>query len=116
MAHIRDVHNVLDVIAVVLQHTAQLILKEIGTKITDVRVVVDRRAAAIQTNPIALEGFERSSFSRVSVEQLQWYLVHRGNHLRTSQAGHSKRVLAIDQRLKERSQVSTGLAYKIGPV
>ena len=68
MTHIRDVHNVLDVVAVVFQNTAQLILEQIGTEIADVRVVVDRRAAAIDTNPIALEWFELASLSGVGVK------------------------------------------------
>ena len=68
MADIGDIHDVLDVIAVVLKHTAQLILKEIGTKIADVRVVVDRRATAIDTNLIAFEWFELASLSGVGVK------------------------------------------------
>ena len=68
MADIGDVHDVLDVKAVVLQHTAQLILEEIGTKITDVRVIVDCRATAIDTNTIALEWFELASLSSVGVK------------------------------------------------
>ena len=43
-------------------------------------------------------------------------MVHHNNHSRPSQAQHSKRVLAIDQRLAERSQVLTALANKTGLV
>ena len=68
MANISNVDDMLDVIAVVLQHTAQLILKKVGTEITDVRVVVDRRATAIDTNLIALEWFELASLSGVGVK------------------------------------------------
>ena len=68
MTHIRDVHHVLNVIAVVLKHSAQLIFKQIGPKITNMRVVVDRRAATIDTNPIALERFELASLSGVGVK------------------------------------------------
>ena len=68
MAHISNIHDVLDVKAVVLQHTAQLILEQIGTEIADVRVVVDRGATTIDTNLIALEWFELASLSGVGVK------------------------------------------------
>ena len=68
MAHIRNIHDVLDDEAIVLEHTAQLILKQIGTEIADVCVVVDRRAATIDTNLITLEWLELASLSGVSVK------------------------------------------------
>ena len=64
------------------------------------RVVVDRRATAIDLEPdCPSSGLNLASFSGVSVRQLQRYLVHHGNHLRPSHAGHSKQVLEIDRRL-----------------
>ena len=68
MAHISNVDDMLNLITVVLQYTAQLILKQIGPKIADVRVVVDRRAATIDTNLIALEWFELANLSGVGVK------------------------------------------------
>ena len=50
MAHIGDVHDVLDLVAIELEDTAQYVLKEVGAQVANVGIVVHCRPAGIHAN------------------------------------------------------------------
>ena len=55
VVHVRDVHDVIEFVTVEPEHATQQIVEDEGAEITDVRVIVNRRAAGIHSHGIALD-------------------------------------------------------------
>ena len=58
MSHIRDVHDVDHIVAGDLEKAPQKVAEEKGSEVSNVGVVVDRRAAAVHPNGSGLHGLE----------------------------------------------------------
>src|SRR3989344_3957443 len=64
MPNIGEVHYLLYLVAFHLERTAQNVRNSVGAQIADMRVVVDRWAAVIETSLTLLEWFKRFCFAR----------------------------------------------------
>src|SRR5437762_2238480 len=78
MAHVGDVHDVRNVIAVPFQHPPEQVLEQESAEVADVLVVVNRRAAGVEPDRTGLECLEAAQAARIVVVELE-----RGWHVRS---------------------------------
>jgi hypothetical protein len=67
MSHVSDIHNVVHFVAGEAQSSDENVFENIGLKVTDVLVVVNGRAAAINSEMTGLEGLKRFEASGPSI-------------------------------------------------
>jgi hypothetical protein len=75
MADIGDIHDMPDVVAVQCQHASQHVLENICSKIPDMRMVVHRGAAAVQTDVIRVNGRELARRARPGIVKNERHVI-----------------------------------------
>ena len=70
MAHVGDVHDALDVVALIAQGLFQHVLHDVAAQIADVGKVIDRRAAGVHLDDIGVVGNEQFLFSGCGIIQI----------------------------------------------
>ena len=71
VSDIRNIDDVLDAIAIELQHAAQHIFEHIGTQVADVCVVIHRRPAGIQTDHAGQQWLEFPQLAGPGIEEVK---------------------------------------------
>ena len=71
MAHVGHVHDVLDLVAIVLQGAAQNILKDVGPQIADVGIVIDRWPTGVHTHCRRPQRLKGAELARIGVKEGQ---------------------------------------------
>ena len=72
VADIGNVDDMLQVIALKRQRATECVGKNIGAHITDMLVIIDRRAAGVDLCRFPIERFEILELARQAVEQFKW--------------------------------------------
>ena len=65
-----DVHDVLELVAALLEEAAQHVNRDEGAEVADVSVVVNRWAASVHADQVVFEGTELFDFAGQSIEKL----------------------------------------------
>ena len=71
MAHVGDVHDVANAIAVPLQNAFEQVFEQERSKVADVLIVVDRRTTRVQSNLAGLERLESAQAAGVVVVECE---------------------------------------------
>ena len=95
MAHVGDVHDVRNLVAVPFQHSPEQIFEQEGAEVPDVLVVVDGRAAGVEAGRTGLERLEAAQAAGIVVVELErgWHgRLHRKTaEQRIRYAGYARR-------------------------
>ena len=66
-----DVHDVLELVAALLQEAAQHVNRDEGAEVADVSVVVNRRPASVHADQVVFERMELFDFAGQSIKELK---------------------------------------------
>ena len=95
MAHVGDVHDVRNLVAVPFQHSPEQIFEQEGAEVPDVLVVVDGRPAGVEADRAGLERLEAAQAAGIVVVELErgWHgRLHRKTaEQRIRYAGYARR-------------------------
>jgi len=74
MTHIGDIDDVVYRVTVEFKHTPQYVFEHVGSKVANVRIVVDRWATAVQTGLAIGNRLELASLARIGVIQVYCHI------------------------------------------
>ena len=77
MTDVGDVHDMLHLVAGMSEDPLEGVLENIGPEVSDMRVVVDRRSAAVHSHILVRNGFELLNCTRHRVIQIYLHMTLR---------------------------------------